>query len=322
MVLLVGFMSISLVIFGQLDLYRSIFSAIITFFISFLGNTIIEYVLMIANPRLVSFFNGSILGGIVGSAIEILFPLLAFLFFPRLSLRLPLKESGEPYDLYDIVVPLTLGCMFYAINSVWVKVYTDFLNNSKGIVSNIKDLLIVAFGVGGGVIIILMAMKKKYDLLKKHHREQLEEERSHHEEQQRINKEKIAALNNQNIELAKLNKRLEALTVKPQQLIDEMAGLIKQNLELTAQLQEYHDSLSDLVILKPDKLLPYNLTANEKLVLEGIMEGKTFQEIADSAYLVEGSVRNIAQKLYRKFEVKNKDELVRFVAENMMNDTE
>jgi DNA-binding CsgD family transcriptional regulator len=146
-----------------------------------------------------------------------------------------------------------------------------------------------------------------------------EEEKKRREEEYRLNQEKIAALNTQNDELKRMNEHLNNLTSKPQVVIDDIAKLIKSNMEISEKLQQYQASLSDYVVVKPNALIGYNLTVNEKVVLEGIIEGKTSQEIADTSYLAEGSVRNISRKLYKKFGVRNKDDLVKLIAEKSSN---
>jgi DNA-binding NarL/FixJ family response regulator len=309
--LLVSLMALSLLLFGRLDLYRSIFSAVITFFVSYLGNLLIESVLLVAYPGLASFFFGSTLGELTGAAIELFFPILAFLVFPRLSLRLPLKEKGEPYDFLDIVVPFTLGSMYYVINYAYVKVYMGFIHQSKTLASDLKLLFIASFGIGGGVIIILKAMKKRYDLLKKHHAEQLEFEqqqreleRQRYETELRLTQEKIDGLNNQIAELEKLNETLQAIKTTPQKILDDLTGAINNAYGTAGRLEEYKKAL--LSQMEPGRVFDnvfitgVAFTEIEIKIIELIIEGKTNQEIGREVHLSPGTVKNIITDILSK----------------------
>ncbi|HEX3043831.1 MAG TPA: response regulator transcription factor, partial [Bacillota bacterium] len=125
--------------------------------------------------------------------------------------------------------------------------------------------------------------------------------------------------------LKKLEKYVNAsqmeIALKTQQLdeiftefIDRVQNIYNPNSATDPADSRALDLYSDLT-LKPARA-GYNLTPREIMILKGIAAGKMNKEIADEVFLVEGTVTNHITKLFRKFGVRNRDELARFIMEN------
>ncbi|MCL6592192.1 MAG: hypothetical protein K6U80_19875 [Firmicutes bacterium] len=162
--LLIGLWILLLWIFGRLRFLASVYSAVVTSLISLLGNTLIEFMLCYLDPKFVSFFFSTSLGNIVGAFTEVLFPLIALFVVSKFSLRLPIKKASAPYDLMDMAVIFTFGCMVYLISYGTSQVINAFQKDPQNISSSLKFSCAASFGAFGGTFIILWCMKKLHDI--------------------------------------------------------------------------------------------------------------------------------------------------------------
>jgi DNA-binding CsgD family transcriptional regulator len=278
------------------------------------------------------------LGNIVGTLIETFFPFLALLVLrknPRITLIPPI-EKLQRIDLYDIIGILTFGAMFYTVYSTSLYLYLDLRNNLQHhALSEFITQWIAAIGTICGTPLLLRNQKKKFELQLEIQRQQAEYERQRREAQERyyeneiqMNQKKIVLYEQEIEELKELSKHLKRLKVEPQKILEVLnnaAGAIDQLTNTVNELKERDKAMknSDFVTLSVNKLnllIGCELTENEKLVLQWIVNDKTFQEIADIIHLAEGTVKNTASNLYKKFKVKNKDELIKFLLRYILNE--
>jgi DNA-binding CsgD family transcriptional regulator len=293
-------------VFGRIHIFKSAYSAIIAFFVSFLGNICGEFLLLFIFPGLYSFFFESIVGAFILTTMEVLFPLLVLFVFPRskFSLRLPIKDKSDPYDFIDIVMLCTFGCMFYFLAYATTTYLASFKENPQKIAPALTSLLIASFGIFGGVIIILKVMKKWYDLLK----EKFKFEKEKREEDQRRFE----------IELRQNQKQIEILTKTLEELrelkVDQ--DKIDNVQEAIEQLKAYQRQL----IAKKKYGFIFEKIINEKIefdetqtqIIELIVEGKSNREIAEIIHLSEGRTANRITEILAKGGFKDRAALVAY----------
>lgn len=221
----------------------------------------------------------------------------------------------------DLIGVLTFGLMYYTLyNSTIRFVSTIKIHPNQMINAFFSDLGSILASVLGAFLVVASIQKMREIEQRRYEREQ-----QNHENEQRINQAKITALNKQNSELKKIIEYLNNLKVKPQKLINDVTDAINNVTSVVNQLKDYSGTMdnSDYILLNLDKiniLIGCELKTNEKLILQGIINNKTFQEIGDSIHLEEGSVKNIASELYKKFKVRNKKELIKYIVDNALNE--
>jgi DNA-binding CsgD family transcriptional regulator len=256
------------------------------------------------NPKIGSFFFHTVFGNVIGSVIEVFFPLLALFISSKVSLRLPFREKNDPYDFFEIVLTWTFSCMFVVINYATMQVLFTFNKDPQNFSSDLKFAWVASFGILGGVILLLKIMKKWYDSLK----ERYEKEKQKREEEQRRFE----------IELRQTQEKIDSLTKHHEELKDlkvdqEQIDFVWNAIE---QLKAYHRQL----VAKKKYGFIFEKIINDKIefdeiqtqIIELIVEGKSNREIAQIICLSEGRTANRITEILAKGGFKDRAALVAY----------
>lgn len=109
-------------------------------------------------------------------------------------------------------------------------------------------------------------------------------------------------------------------------LITSIRNAAKGNLLIPAEVaiklaNRLHNVYANNAAAKIEQVLPYleskniYLTEREISILKLMMDGLSNRKISEKVFISEGTVKNYASEIYRKFNVKNRSELLEFIKE-------
>jgi DNA-binding CsgD family transcriptional regulator len=293
---------------------------------TFLGGTIFECTLSFANPRIGSFLLQTAWGCVVGTAIENIGPILGLLLLPRIlpklktSLNFPVESQPDRLEFSTLIIYFAIYCSTFFTSML---TYFSLLNGYPHSLLFLMLQLITAFttvvfhyhykGVKkiGSENTVLIIEKARLEEVKK----KLEADKAKLEaDKAELLKElrKYAGANH--IEAALKTQRLDEIF---NEFMDRVQNIYNP---LTEEKDTQAMNLKSDLTLKPFNKARYKLTPREVLILKGIVAGKMNKEIADEVFLVEGTVTNHITKLFRRFGVRNREELARYAVENDLID--
>jgi DNA-binding CsgD family transcriptional regulator len=290
---------------------------------------LIQGVLCSVIPGATFFLLQSAWGYVAGTVIETIGPLLALVILPKIIPKLKnpiLPPIGMKPDRIDFTAFIIYFTMYSASYIASIVLCISLINGYQYIFLFLVFLLVMVITTILGYFRMVNIMQKKFEL----QISGLEEEKAELEankaklEAEKANLElekgelikkvrKLSSMNN--MEIALKSEQFDAIV---NDFIDKINN-IKNPLTKPANGQVIDQAESDLV-LKPIKWAKYHITPREKLILEGVVAGKTNQQIGDDTYYVEGTIKNILTDLFRRFKVRDRAELARFVIENELID--
>jgi DNA-binding CsgD family transcriptional regulator len=296
LVLLGALMATLLCIFGRLNIYKSIYAAVLSIFISFLGDVFLLFVTLGIFPKLFPFMFGSKWGLLILVGMEALFPIMALsVTNPKFSLRLPLRKKSDPFDLFDMGVSWTLISMFYVMDYAMSTAFEAFQSIPQKIGSSLGLLFMTTFGIMGGIMIIIKCMKIMHD-----------------REIKTLQDEKEKVESDRNILMDRLKKAYKFKNLDSDEQLSRIVGDFV--LDLVSSIRS--SGKKQLITPNEINLRKLGINSRNGEILGWMILDKTYQEIADLVQLTEPAVRSRASEMIRTFGLKNRKELAQFAVEN------
>jgi DNA-binding CsgD family transcriptional regulator len=287
----IGLLVISLKVIIKVKWINSVWTGILVVFIDMLGTFAIQAPLCSFNANIADFILTTPLGVVLGTLIEMLFPLIALFVLSTLNVSI-IPSLGKKTTFIDIVAVLTFATLFYWVYSASCRLLISLNNNPKHIIPNLISEGIAAVGSVLGFYIIHV----KY-------REQRESERKMHQE------EKTELTNFINTLLAYHENPLNNET-DPQKMIDSI-GIIVNKLNNVKQ-EMINEKNQRTVTVDAEKKKRIYFSPKETKVIELIVQGKSNKEIGAALKISEGTVKNKITDILVKTELDDRVKLAVF----------
>jgi DNA-binding CsgD family transcriptional regulator len=306
-VMLMGaLMVILLCMFGRLNIYKSIYAAVLSIFTSYLGDIFLLHLALGLYPKLFPFVFGSRWGFLIACGVEALFPIIALsITDPSFSLRLPLRSKSAPFDLFDMGVCWILICMYYAIDYAMITAFEALQTNPQKIGSSLGFLFMTSFGTISGIIILIRCMKFMHDI----------EVRRLTAEKVRIKEEKEQVeAENMNLQekmytILDLNANLDPNVKKT--IVDSFIAVFEEGIKKSSKPKPPF-------IINQSKMAEYGIEERDSKILAHLVLHKSNQEIASELDYTEGHIANSLTEMYKKLKLKGRRQLIRFTLENKL----
>ncbi len=312
------------------QLLRAGWAALLILLCTAIGD-LIQGVLCSIIPGVTSFLLQSAWGYVINTAFETIGPLLALVILPNIIPKLKnpiLPPIGPKPDHIDFTAFIIYFAMYSASFIASIVLYISLIRGYQYIFLFLVFLWVMVIATILGHFRLVNVLQKKHEL----QISGLEEEKNKlKKEQARLQAEK-AKLEAEKLQIEeekdRLYKKVKELT-SAKNIETALKSLMYNDIfdDFVTRLRNIKDAAIDQAgnpatgqIESEPGLQParYPLSPREKKILEGVVAGKTNQQIADDTYYVEGTIKNILTDLFRRFKVKDREELARFAVANKL----
>jgi DNA-binding CsgD family transcriptional regulator len=296
----IGLLVVSLKFIIKAKWLKTVWTGILVIFIDVLGTFAIQAPICSFNVNIANFILKTPLGVVLGTLMEMTFPLIALFILSTLKVSITPPLGGKT-TFIDIVAVWTFTTLFYWLYSSSCRLLVSLSKDPKQIVPNLiyEGIAAVSSVLG------FYTIHTKY-------KEQREAERKMHQE------EKTELTNFINTLLAHQENPLNNET-DPQKMIEAIAVITNK---LNGVSRELSQQIQRTAIPDVEKKIRVYFSPKEMKIISMIVQGKSNKEIASALNKSEGGIKNNITTILNKTGLEDRIQLAVYaVRQGIVKDT-